>query len=611
LRNGQFAEAERLCRRILTREPGNADAHHICGLALAERGQTAAAITHLRQAAMLAPREGSIQENLGRALLATGQLEPAVGAFRAAIAADERRAAAHHGLGVTLARLGRVDEALGNLTKAAALAPDESDFAINLGHAERETGRLVAAERTYRAVLWRWPDRREAWLGLALVLERRELYAEAIRTYTEVSRRFPDLNHDPEIECRLAAVNRADGAIATALAMLEQLRDREPEAPPPRLELARTLSADRRFGEAARALEPLLARHPPDDAAVLEYAQLAPRIATEDRAIALLEQLRDRADSVGDTRRSALFALARLLDDRGDVDAAFAALRQGHLLRRSAIPIDAHRGTAGRLVRAFDPRWFAQAPRSDSRSDVAVLVVGMPRSGTTLVEQILGSHREVAAAGELTVFDDLAQALPRRLNSRLPYPECVRELTSASLNQLASEYLGELERYGGPGKRRIVDKLPHNFQNLGLTALALPQARVIHCRRAPLDTCVSIYFQDFGARQAYARDLLEIGRHYLEYRQTMALWRALGITVHDVDYEALVADAEGVSHRLVQYLGLEWDPNCLKFHENRRAVGTVSAQQVRRPVYQSSVGRWTRYGRHLDDLKKLLQPLGK
>jgi hypothetical protein len=231
----------------------------------------------------------------------------------------------------------------------------------------------------------------------------------------------------------------------------------------------------------------------------------------------------------------------------------------------------------------------------------------MPRSGTSLVEQILASHPQVFGAGELAEIRDIALDLPQLLQSQKPYPDCLAELDGDSAAQAAGRYLGRLAELSAA---TVVDKMPHNFLHLGLISRLFPRARVIHLRRHPLDTCFSCYAQDFGERHAYSRALGALGRTYVAYRDLMAHWRAeLELAILEIDYEDIVADLEPAARRLVDFVGLDWHPDCLRFHENRRFVASASYDQVRQPIYDRSVGRGARYRGHLGPLVKELKNL--
>jgi len=236
------------------------------------------------------------------------------------------------------------------------------------------------------------------------------------------------------------------------------------------------------------------------------------------------------------------------------------------------------------------------------QSELPVFVVGMMRSGTTLAEQILASHPSVHGAGELQEFASLVGSLPQRLGVSIPYPECMERLDASSIHRLAEPLLEDLRRRGG-GAPRVVDKNPLNFLHLGVIAALFPQATIIHCRRDPMDTCVSCYFQNFADPFPFKLDLTRLGHYYRQYERLMWHWsQVLPTRIFELAYEDLVGDQEAVSRRLIQHCGLPWDDRCLGFYQTSRPVRTASALQVRKPIYGTAIGRWQRYAEHLAPL---------
>lgn len=306
------------------------------------------------------------------------------------------------------------------------------------------------------------------------------------------------------------------------------------------------------------------------------------------------------------------FILGYVLDRDGATDAAFKHFCRGNALRRSlfqrkgtAYDAEAHSRWVDRLIEFVSSDWFKGTEGLGLASEVPIFIVGMPRSGSTLVEQILSGHSQVAAAGELKTVNRIVAGLPAKLGSPHGYPECLAALDAARARELADGYLAELRRHG-PSAVRMTDKMLDNYLYLGLLAVLFPRARVIHCRREPLDVCLSCFFQYFKGL-SFSWDLDDLGRHDRDYERLMAHWRAvLPLPVFEVTYEELVADLEAVSRRLVAFCGLEWEANCLRFQENERVVRTMSRVQVRQPIYQSSVGRWRRYAAHLAPLMRAL-----
>ena len=228
----------------------------------------------------------------------------------------------------------------------------------------------------------------------------------------------------------------------------------------------------------------------------------------------------------------------------------------------------------------------------------------MPRSGTTLTEQILASHPLVHGAGELLRMDEIRISLHGLTGEN--WPQCVNRLNRKTLDKLAQEHLDWLGRLAS-GKARVTDKMPHNFVLLGLIDLLFPEARVIHCQRDPMDNCLSMYFQGFNANHVYANNLEHLGAYYRQYERVMAHWRTvLRIPMMDMRYETMVAEPEQSARKLIEFCGLEWDDRCLRFYESGRAVSTPSYDQVRQPIYKKSVARWKRYEKYLEPLKRSL-----
>jgi tetratricopeptide (TPR) repeat protein len=304
--------------------------------------------------------------------------------------------------------------------------------------------------------------------------------------------------------------------------------------------------------------------------------------------------------------------MGNLLDVKGSYDAAFSHYREGNTQRKEwlrqtgkAFDPAAHHELIERLRTTFDEAYFRKARRAASDSELPVFVVGMPRSGTTLVEQILSSHSQVAGADELPDMERLLGSLNQKCQPSSSYPECMLAMDGIDLRELAENYLASLKRIGGSAIR-VIDKRPDNFLHLGLIAVMFPQARVIHCRRDPLDVCWSCYTQHFS-RIDYSWSLEDLGFYYKEYERLMAHWqRVQPLRIRDVRYEDLVAAQETVSRELITFCGLEWERGCLEFYKNHRPVQTVSAVQVRKPMFTHSIGRWRKYAGHLEPLRKAL-----
>ena len=305
------------------------------------------------------------------------------------------------------------------------------------------------------------------------------------------------------------------------------------------------------------------------------------------------------------------YALGKALDRGKDHDQAFAAWRTANgARRRVAGPFDraAFDARVDRMIEIFSPEFFAARRDWGNPSARPVFVVGLPRSGTTLTEQILSGHPEVFGAGELDLLTDMATGTPDRLGqAESSWPETARALEQGHVSAIAADHLGRLAAFAPPAALRVVDKQPLNFWHLGLVAVVFPQARIVHCTRDIRDNGLSIFAENFTPEQRWATDLSDIAHYWRGYRRLMQHWAAVApLRMLENSYEVMVDDIERAARRLVGFIDLPWDERCLAFHENARAVQTPSRWQVRQPVYSTSVERWRRYGPLIADLEVAL-----
>ena len=347
------------------------------------------------------------------------------------------------------------------------------------------------------------------------------------------------------------------------------------------------------------------------------FAKLAPGHGQAPLALRVLEAMIARPTIRPDYRMHLQFAAGDLLDRMGRHDEAFAYYRQANQAKGAAFDPAAHSTWTDEMIAAFSPDRWRAAPRAAEASELPVFIVGMPRSGTTLVEQILATHPAVHGLGELSLLSDLLASLPRRVPGAATLADYVEHISPAAVAELSADYLAAVRTKTAGALAgdvaRVTDKNPINFLHLGWVGLMFPKARIVHCVRSPLDTCLSCYATHFGDTHDYAYDLNHLGRFYRDYRRLMDHWRSLpdGPAILDVSYEAVVADPEGQTRRLLEFAGLPWDDRCLRFHENPRYVHTTSYSQVRQPLYASSVARWRNYDRHLAPLRDALGDLAE
>jgi len=632
LQGGRHAEAEQLARELTTREPKSgiawkalavaldlqrkdalpamqraaellpedAEAHANLGAALLKAGRSLDAVASLRRAAQLRPEEADVLSNLGNALRASGQPDEALVSYRVAVSLRPGHAGLHHNLANMLLSMGRPEqaaqsyrralelnaalpevhnnlaiallaidrpgEALGHARRAMELAPESAAAHSTLGNALLDLGLFEQAATAYRGALSLNPNFVDALSNLAIALRMLGQTDEAKSVAARALQLDPRSTRTLIV---LADAHADQGEFAKSEQWLRQAIELDPD------------SAD------AWAGLPHLRTMNASDSWWLEGAQ---RIAAIDGLSPRLEvQLR--------------YAMGKYFDDRGEYEQAFAQYRRANeLSRQHRVPYDRAQSQqeADRLIRNCNRGWLEQARSHGVASDLPVFVVGMPRSGTSLVEQILASHPAVFGAGELPFWN-------AAVNSRSG-SDFYDATGAEAVGRLGSAYLAQL-RGRDTDAARVVDKMPENFRHLGLIRAALPGARIIHVSRHAVDTCLSIYFKDFRASLAYATDLDDLAHEYRLYRRLMQHWRELlpEGAILELPYEELVAEPERWSRRLVEFVGLAWDARCLDFAATRRTVVTASKWQVRQKISAGSVGRWRHYASHLAPLMPLLQ----
>jgi tetratricopeptide (TPR) repeat protein len=358
------------------------------------------------------------------------------------------------------------------------------------------------------------------------------------------------------------------------------------------------------FAEAAEAFQKALAIDPHATAAL--YKLTTVQRGADDAEIDRLRRLSTDPDTGAEVRRMTAMALAQLFDDAGRYDEAFAAAVEGNRLARAAQEAknvrydhEALCASVDALMRVFTPEFFAATRDWGDPSELPVFVVGHFRTGSTLVEQICASHSQVQAVGESNEIPQIATVI-RRTEPRTDHwaPRLFREFADRHLKNLAA---------GAQGKRRVVDKLLDNIFHLGLIAVMFPRARVIFTHRDGRDVALSVFLRQFAEKVGFATDLVDAGRHWRESERMAAYWaRCLPLPMHHVQYETLIDDFESEARKLIDFLGLLWEPACFEFHKTERAVRTESLWQVRQPLYNRSVGRWRHYARHLRQLCEVI-----
>ncbi len=434
-----------------------------------------------------------------------------------------------------------------------------------LGRVLQRSGRLAEAAARFEQALRLKPDYAEAYVGLAGGYLDQGHYAQALDCYRRAQ------------ELREHFVEALSGEIQ----VLERLGDYE---------------------TATHRLRALRKAYPDHLHTILAASRLCRHVGDCDQAVEDAERLLAETPLTPVYQEHLHFELGGHYDRRGDYERAYAHYHEGNRLHPAHFDIAQSQRHFAAITALFSEDALARAPRANHSSERPIFIVGMPRSGTTLVEQILASHSQVHGAGERRELTQIA----RELGLGAPNTEGLADLSSDRCDELAQRYLDAVASEAGEALR-ITDKMPQNFLHLGLIALLFPQAHIVHCQRDPMDTCLSCYFQHFGGSHPYAYDLRNLGLYYHQYQALMNHWRqVLTLPMLEVRYEELVAEPERLSRELVTFCGLPWEDACLDYHQSERRVATASYNQVREPIYTRSVKRWEHYATHLTPLQQAL-----
>jgi tetratricopeptide (TPR) repeat protein len=634
---GDHGHAIQACRAALLIDPKHTGAMNNLGVALMENGKTIEARDVLVEAVRLDPRLAAAHNNLGNAFRLLGERDNAIAAFQRAVEAEPAYGEAHSNLGQLLLERLDIESALDHCRRAVALLPNLAHAQNNLGNALREAGYLEEAKRSYAQALrldgrnamilgniaqalqeegrideaLGWynkalqadPSSARTYTNLASCLAEQERTVEARTAYEEALRldsNWPDAN------AGLSGILRDEGEYEQAIVYCRKAIAAKPEFAAAYNGIAQAYTELGRLAEAEQAARDAIRCDPQNSGSYASLAALLRRrLPDED-----LTEMRRLVRTV--VRKSRLlplhFGLAQAFDARGEFAEAAQHAAQGNAMQlerwtrqgKNYNP-EEHRTFVEQICETFTPEFFQRSRGFGVDSQMPIFIVGMPRSGTTLIEQILASHSEVHAAGELSFAGECFESLPKICGLSAPPLQCVSQIDDRAAEAAARNYLARLPRLAA-GKTRITDKMPDNYLHVGFLHVLFPRARIIHCRRDLRDIAVSCWITNFRSiRWASKED--HIATRMREYLCVIEHWRrVLPNRMLEVQYEDLVEQPEAAVRRMLEWLGLDWEDAGLNFHENPRPVRTASVVQVREPVYRRSVGRWAGYVVFVRDL---------
>lgn len=581
-------KALNLCRKILDGKPDHADALGLGGIVAFQAGDVEQSVEYLRKAVKLNPKDAQTHNDLGVVLQAAEKAEEAVDSFRRAVEINPNDATAQNNLGVQLHRLSKLDEAVDALERAIQADPGYWIAHNSLGNALLDQGRVADAEASFRRAINFNPGYAVAFNNLGAALHKLEKFDEAADAYRGAVKIDPGLAKAYDglgkTYMNLESPEESEAAHRQSLKL-------EPDRANAHHNLGIALQSLGKLKDAEASFRRAIELNP-DCGNSYRHLTMSKKFVEKDADLKAMEDLLPRLEDDGEDAMFLCFALGKAYNDLGDYDRAFAHFEKANQIKQASLDYDVSKEEeeARRIAQQFNAEFLGGRGSGGFASEVPIFVLGMPRSGTTLVEQILAAHSQVHGAGELEDFYKLAD-----------------EANPDDLERFGRTYVEGLTRRA-PEASKITDKMPVNFLYIGLIHMALPEAKIIHCVRDPVDTCLSCYMQFFAESQDFTYDLTDLGRYYLMYAKLMNHWRAvLPEKILDVHYEDVVADQEAQTKRLLDFCDLQWEDACLDFHKAKRSVRTASLAQVRRPVYTGSVKRWERYKDHLGPLLKALK----
>jgi tetratricopeptide (TPR) repeat protein len=640
LRAGEINRAADTCCEELGKEPKDDKLRTLYGMVLVRQNRFAEAETELRDVLSRRPNVAKANRELAHALISQGLNEEAIAGYKRVIELTPDNPVAYRDLSMAYMTLGRTHEAYEALEASFKLDPDHKELVLAVEH--KRAGDFDEAARICREVLHKDPGNFDAARLLSMLAAEtgdHELAVQMLRKTVKIEPRFFGAYIDlARALLESDELEECDAVLQTAITL-------QPELALPRALLGYAYNRSGRFEEAADVFKTALEKQPDHGASLAGLGFSLKTIGRREEAVETYRNCIEAFPSFGDaywglanlktfrfsddqtftmeekvddqslteeTRANFNYALGKAYEDRGDYDRAFVRYDHGAKLRRQNEYYDPvlTETVHDRIIETITPEVLRQNKGNGDPDPAPIFIVGLPRSGSTLIEQILASHSQVDGTHELPDLPRIVNAINRQRPKGDNYPQALLHY-GEELVTLGRQYIAMTWRYRGNAPF-FTDKQPNNFASVGLIALILPNAKVINARRHPLDSCMSCYKQLFYQAQSFTYDLVELGEYYLEYQRMMDYWHEiLPGKVLDVQYERVVADQENETRRLLEHCGLGWEDNCLRFFESDRAVLTASSEQVRQPIYPDSVDSWRRFEKHLGPLIEVLEPLLK
>jgi len=605
LKTRELEEAEKFLREAIELAPNFAKPHEDLGVLLLEKKQPEEAVDILRNATRLDPKAELAYFNLGRALIMLGKGAEADEAFEASFELNPERkklalAAEYH-------KNGKQEEAARLYREILRANPNNVDALRLLGAIAADQQRFDEAERYFRRAIEFAPDYVRVIIDLGRILKEQDRYEEAIDCFKKANKLEPG---NVQSNYQLASTLAPAALNYEAAKEYQRVLELQPDHAGAMLGLAHMLKTVGRQDEAVAAYRDFIGLTPDHGEGYWSLANLKTYRLTDDDIREMESQLA-KDDISDESKVNFHFALAKTYEDQGNIDRAWEYYSQGNSKRRMIEQYDPVRTeiTNDSIITVFNREFLEKNTGLGNPDPAPIFVVGLPRSGSTLIEQILASHSLVEGTSELPYAGRVATSLNRNRADGINYPEAVRELGEQHFKAMGQDYLDLAQLHRIEGKPHFIDKMPNNTPTIGFLHLILPNAKIIDARRYPLDSCLSCYRQLFARGQTFTYDLTDIGEYFLQYERMMDHWHdVLPGRALTIQYEDMVTDFENQVRRMLAYCELPFEEACINFHETERPVRTPSSEQVRQPIYSNSINRWKKYEQYLGELIEVLEP---
>ena len=594
-----FKEARKACKKLCAKTPNDAEAQFLLGSIYVQLGDYSSAINPLKLALAAAPMEITLNFNLGTAYFHLKRYKEATEMFVRTAQLDPKQFDVWVQLGQSCEASGEMEHAVKSYEKALELQPESIDVLQKIGTCLLKVQQWEAAGEMFYRLIKLNPDDQGVINNFGITMTRMFRYEQLVDILEPIALNKP-LDLAPNYYLGLAYMEQ--GEIDSALRFFDRVLKVHVNHVESNAAVAAIYYLKGQHDEALKCIQPLVKKHPDEVIVALTYASIGAKFGDNDQVINLLKRHIKNTKIENITRGKILATLGMAYEKMGDFDQAFKYIEQGNKLYPNKFDRNNYTKSIELLESIFTKESIKTLPSSGCESNQPVFIVGMPRSGTTLIEQILASHSHVFGAGELKYIQNYCIELHNKRINGKGYPQSTTDVSPDDLSTLAKRYLAHLTRLSG-GSDRVTDKMPSNFQYVGLIHQLFPNAKIIHVTRNPMDTCMSCYSYFFGGALHFAYDLSDLGFYYRSYERVMRLWnKVLPDKILNVSYEELVKNQESETRKMLAFCDLPWEENCLSFHKTTRVVATASTDQVREPIHTGAIEKWKRYEKHLGEL---------